>query len=154
MWKSRLNPTDRTHWVLANTWRNRREGRARTIVRPADPRWIRWWSVPGRGDRAVSLPTPCSVTTLAQGGGSIASPGKALCVETARPMRALLCGMVSMPGLHACCENLCIDTSAGCLFGQGACLTCLLYVRDVQVLPEQSSMFFLEVLFCRRSELA
>ena len=52
------------------------------------------------------------------------------------------------------CENLCIDTSAGCLFGQGACLTCLLYVRDVQVFPEQSSMFFLEILFCRRSELA
>ena len=52
------------------------------------------------------------------------------------------------------CENLCIDTSAGCLFGQGACLTCLLYVRDVQVFPEQSSMFFFEVLFCRRSELA
>ena len=37
----------------------------------------------GPGDRAVSLPAPCSVTTLAQGGRSIASPGKALCVDTA-----------------------------------------------------------------------
>ena len=42
----------------------------------------------------------------------------------------------------------------GMPFGQGACLTCLLYVRDVQVFSEQSSMFFLEILFCRRSELA
>ena len=56
MWKSRLNPTDRTHWVFANTWRNRRYGRARTIVRPADPRWIRWWSLPGPG-RQGCLPT-------------------------------------------------------------------------------------------------
>ena len=61
---------------------------------------------------------------------------------------------VVLASADVACENLCIDTSAGCLFGQGACLTCLLYVRDVQVFPEQSSMFFLEILFCRRSELA
>ena len=39
-------------------------------------------------------------------------------------------------------KYVCIDTSAGCLLGQGACLACLLFVRDVQVFPEQSTGFF------------
>ena len=79
----------------------------------------------GPGDRAVSLPAPCSVTTLAQGGRSIASPGKALCVDTARPMRALLCGMIPMPGLHACRRK---QRTVGCRAKQ----TALLFLKKAE----------------------
>ena len=56
--------------------------------------------------------------------------------------------------LHGGARNMFWSSPCRCLFGQGACLTCFLCVRDVQVFPEQSSMFFLKILFCRRSELA